>query len=50
MSSTQIWMDRTSLVAHIGAVCAVRGDTRSVVVETLRYKPEGSGFETRWGH
>jgi hypothetical protein len=25
------------------------GTRRSIVVKTLRYKPEGRGFETRWG-
>jgi hypothetical protein len=30
--------------------CTCRGGARgSVVVKALRYKPEGRGFDTRWG-
>jgi hypothetical protein len=34
------------LLVHV--ICG--GGARVSVVEALRYKPEGRGFESRWGH
>jgi hypothetical protein len=31
-------------------VCAYIGARRRVVVKALRYKPAGSGFDSRWRH